>query len=381
LLGGPRGRMKIALVDDTVYGYASADRSAAGGAERYMWLLTRAMVASGWSAIVGVRAGLKAGERVRIDGVEFVGIGQSQMLVALYRFFTSERPDWCHWFGAQHLLGPAVAIGRLTGTRTVFSAQFDLDVRPREALSGRPRLWPFYAWGLIGSSRIFLQHAGQYHELPPRWRSKAYIVPGIVNLPGSVKPHAVRDRYVAWIGVLRKPKRADLLIDIARRLPSVEFVVCGGPSLHRSPPGYGERIIRSFKELRNIHYLGHVPPDRAIEIIGGAALLLSTSDGEGFPSVFLEAWASGTPVVSLKIDPDRLIATRKLGLICDGVEAAAGGILTLVESWQERQEIALRSREYVAQFHTGTAAVAAVERALQSRSAPILQPFQSVGGS
>jgi glycosyltransferase involved in cell wall biosynthesis len=372
--------MKIAVVDERVYGYASGDPLVAGGAERYVWLLTRALVASGWSATVGVRTALKPGERTRIDGVEFVGIGRGQFFAALYRFFASERPDWCHWFCASHILGPAVAIGRLTGTRTMFSAQFDLDVRPRRALSDRPRLWPFYAMGLIGSSKIFLQHRGQYAELPTRWQSKAYVVPGVVSLPQAFTPHARRKPYVAWVGVLRKPKRPDLLIEIARRLPSVDFVVCGAPSSHRSPPGYGERIVDDFKTLPNIRYLGQVPPDRAIEIIGAAALLLSTSDGEGFPSVFLEAWANGTPVVSLSIDPDRLIARKKLGVVSGEPEAAAEDIAALMESPAARQAMAERGREYVGQFHTGAAAVAVVERALTTDHAPVLQAFQSVGG-
>jgi glycosyltransferase involved in cell wall biosynthesis len=373
--------MKLALVDDTVYGYASGNASVAGGAERYTWLLLRALAANGWSAKVGVRAALKHGERVHIDGVEFVGIGQGQFLVALYRFLASERPEWCHWAGANHLLGPAVAIGKLTGTRTIFSAQFDLDVRPRGALSRRPRWWPLYALGLWGSSKIFLQHGRQYVELPALWRSKACIVPGVVNLPSSFKAHTERDRCVAWVGVLRQPKRPDLLIEIARRSPSVDFVVCGGPSPHRSPPGYSERIIDDFKSVSNIHHLGHVPPARAIEVIGGSSLLLSTSDGEGFPSVFLEAWAAGTPVVSLKIDPDRLIAKKGLGILSDGVDGAVADIADLVESSQKRQEIALRSRDHIEQFHTGAAAVAVVERALWGDQAPALPAIQNVGRS
>jgi glycosyltransferase involved in cell wall biosynthesis len=373
--------MKIALVDDRVYGYASGDPSVAGGAERYVWLLFRALAVSGWSATVGVRDRLKPGERVRIDGVDFVGMNEGQYLVALYRFFASERPEWCLWFSANHLLGPAVAIGRLAGTRTMFSAQFDLDVRPREALTTRRRFWPLYVWGLFGSSKIFLQHGLQYAELPSQWKPKAYVMPGVVSLPDSVKPHAVRDRYVAWVGVLRQPKRPDLLIEVARRLPSVDFVVCGGTSLHRSPPGYGERVLESLKQLPNVRYLGHVSPDRAIEIIGGAALLLSTSDGEGFPSVFLEAWASGTPVVSLKIDPDRLIAEKKLGRVSEGVEGAAEDISALLVSPEKRQEIADRSREYVAHFHSGPAAVAVIDRALRSGPSSIARPFRSLGRS
>lgn len=371
--------MKIAVIDDVVYGYASGDVSVAGGAERYIWLQTRALVASGWSATVGVWTALNPGERVRIDGVDFVGLDRVSSFRAVYRFLDSEKPDWCHWFGANHLLGPAVAIGKLTGTHTVFSAQFDLDVHPRKALAGRPRLWPFYALGLFGSDKIFLQHRQQYRELPSVLRPKAYVVPGIVELPPSFTSHSERDRYVAWVGVLRQPKRPDLLLEVARGVPSVRFVVCGGASSHRSPSGYSEAIINRFRELPNIHYLGHIPPAHAIDIIGNASLLLSTSEREGFPSVFVEAWASGTPVVSLTVDPDLVIGGRGLGRRPGSVEQAAEDILDLVGSSQKRQEIALRCRDHVTQCHSAAVAVKVVERALNGRPAPSQPPLHSLG--
>jgi glycosyltransferase involved in cell wall biosynthesis len=370
--------MKIALVNDMIYGYACGDTSAAGGAERYMWLQTRALVATGWSATIGVQTGLKPGERVCIDGVVFVGLNQTHLLRALYDFLSLEKPDWCHWFGASHLLGPAVAVGKLTGTRTVFSAQFDLDVQPLKALSGRRWLWPLYALGLAGSTKIFLQHGRQYTELPAVWRSKSCIVPGVVTLPSSYTPHAGRRPYVAWVGVLRQPKRPDLLVEIARNAPSVEFVVCGGASDHRSPRGYSEDMIRRFKQVPNIRYLGHVPPTQAIQIIANASLLVSTSEGEGFPSVFVEAWANGTPVVSLKIDPDQTIAGKGLGVMSAGVDGAARDIVRLVESPEAREQIASRSRAYVAQFHSAAAAVTVVQRALNGDARPSLRASQDL---
>jgi glycosyltransferase involved in cell wall biosynthesis len=369
--------MKIALIDDTIYRYASGNELASGGAERFMWLLTRALVARGWSATVGTWSALAPGERRHIDNVDFVGVDRGISVRAIYRFLAAEKPDWCHWFGASQLLGPAVAAGKLTGTRTLFSAQFDLDVHPRQALHARPRWWPLYALGLFGSERIFVQHHQQYLALPAVLQRKACVVPGVVNVPEDFRPHKLRAPVVAWVGVLRQPKRPDLLIELAQRLPSVEFVVCGGPSAHRSPPGYGEMMVRKLKDVPNIRYLGHTPPARAIEIIGEAALLLSTSDGEGFPSVFLEAWAYGTPVVSLQIDPDGLIASRRLGAVSHGLELAPKAITTLLESDDIRQETALRCRQYVSQRHAGPVVADFVERALRGDLPQVLQPTGS----
>src|SRR5204863_9419577 len=113
----------------------------------------------------------------------------------------------------------------------------------------------------------------------------------------SFKNHHERSAYVAWAAMLRQPKRPDLLIDIARKAPDLSFVVCGEPTKHRSAPGYGERIVEALRSLPNVEYRGRVAPDEAQRIIAEASAFLLTSEKEGFPNTFLQAWSSSTPVV------------------------------------------------------------------------------------
>ena len=143
-------------------------------------------------------------------------------------------------------------------------------------------------------------------------------------------------------------------------------MVCGGPTTFASPPGYGDRIVSALRSLPNVEYLGAVAPQTSRRLIAEAALFLSTSDAEGFPNTFLEAWTSGTPVVSLHIDPDRIIERHQLGAVPGSVEAAADAIAALLNSPQRRDDMGSRARRYVAEAH-GDAAVAAIfERALGS---------------
>jgi glycosyltransferase involved in cell wall biosynthesis len=300
-----------------------------------------------------------------IDGVEFVGIDRGQILAAWYRFLASERPNWWYWRSAYHLWGPAVAITKFVGVHTIFAVAFDSDVHPRRALSWRRRWWPLYAWGLAHTDRIFVQHRGQLTELASQWRSKAYLVPSIASGVAEVKPHAERSQYVAWVGMLRQPKRPDLLIEIARKAPAIHFVVCGAPQAHRSPLGYGERIVDELHPLPNVKYLGQIAPERAQQVIADAAVLLSTSDGEGFPNTFLQAWSSGTPVVSLNIDPDRVIEQVGLGTVSMNLEGAIAAIHTLMNSPQQREEIAVRAQRYVAESHSEATVIAAFKHAIQ----------------
>jgi glycosyltransferase involved in cell wall biosynthesis len=314
---------------------------------------------------MGVRESLGPGERCVIDGVEFVGIDRGQILLAWYRFLASEQPDWWYWRAAYHLWGPAVTITKLVGVQTIFAVAFDSDVHPRRALSWRRRWWPLYAWGLSHTDRIFVQHGGQLSELASQWRSKASIVPSIAGGVADVQPHAERAKYVAWVGMLRQPKRPDLLIEIARKAPAIHFVVCGAPSAHRSPQGYGERVADELHTLPNVKYLGQIAPERAQQVIADAAMLLSTSDAEGFPNTFLQAWSSGTPVVSLKIDPDRVIEQAGLGTVSADVDGAIAAINTLMSSPQQREEIAGRAQRHVAEAHSEAAVIAAFEHAVQ----------------
>jgi len=166
--------------------------------------------------------------------------------------------------------------------------------------------------------------------------------------------------------MLRRPKRPDLLVEIASRTPETRYIVCGGPSSHRSPADYSQTIVESLGGRGNIDYLGRVDHSTTTEIIGHAGLLLSTSEAEGFPNVFLEAWASGTPVVSLSIDPDDLIRRFELGRVSGDVTGAVRDVRELMTSVEFRQRMGDRGRDYVKTNHCDAAVVRAFERALES---------------
>ncbi|MGE0826095.1 MAG: glycosyltransferase family 4 protein [Candidatus Binatia bacterium] len=357
--------MKITFINDGIYTYAQDLANAVGGAERQQWLLARALVTKGWAVTVGVRNLLTAGERRTINGVDFVGIGQGQFFLAFYRFLVSERPHWVYWRGADHLLGPCTAIARSLGIRTVFSLAFDTEVQPRSALFRRQRWWRLYAWGLSLSDVIFVQHGQQLAGLKPSLQTKALILRSMVHQVANTKPHSEREPSIVWAAVLRQPKRPDVLIHIARQAPTVRFIVCGGTTAYQCPPGYGERIVAELQATPNIEYLGQVAPNKSLQVIANASLLLSTSDEEGFPNTFLEAWTSGTPVVSVKIDPDHIIQRRQLGTVSYSVEQTLFDIKALLNAPQRRDDIAARARSYIEASHSERVIVNAFEQALE----------------
>jgi glycosyltransferase involved in cell wall biosynthesis len=130
--------------------------------------------------------------------------------------------------------------------------------------------------------------AGQY----------AVIAPG-VSLPRPVPtPPAARaalglaadGAVVAYVARLTKVKRPDRMIEVARALPDVTFVVAGDGPL---------RAETEAAAPANVRFLGW----RAdIENVYGAAdAVLLTSDNEGMPVTLIEAALCGVPAVATNV--------------------------------------------------------------------------------
>ncbi len=90
--------------------------------------------------------------------------------------------------------------------------------------------------------------------------------------------------------------------------------------------------------------------DGVSEFYRKSRILCCTSDFEGFPNTFLEAWSYGVPTVST-FDPDNLIAAMGLGKVCRNISDLAAGIRELLDV-PERWDMASRAaRQYYVENH------------------------------
>jgi hypothetical protein len=208
--------------------------------------------------------------------------------------------------------------------RFVFRTASDTDCDPSRLLVGFARDRWLYAYGLRRAHAILVQSATQAGAL-----ARNYGLAG--RVAGMLVEHApadgTRDIDLLWVANIRQVKRPDRILELAGRLPEAKIHMVGG-SLPGEEALFHEVSLRA-KSIPNVSFHGRLPYWDACELYGRAKLLVNTSDAEGFPNSYLQAWIRGVPVVTL-IDPDGVIEREGLGIAASSaaeIHYAIGGLL------------------------------------------------------
>lgn len=170
-------------------------------------------------------------------------------------------------------------------------------------------------------------------------------------LPNIVMPHMgtiqkAERPTVAFLGRLDPIKRPWLAIELARRLPEVEFVVMG--QSHFDGPGSWQ----PGNVPGNIRLLGHADEKMKQRFLASAWLLINTSIHESLAISFLEALACEVPLVSC-VNPENIVSRfgewvgPLEGTGMEGLPAFEAAIKNLLAHHLHRQEIGRQGRAWV----------------------------------
>jgi len=191
--------------------------------------------------------------------------------------------------------------------KMVFFSAHDTDFEPSINLQGyNEYLFSFFT-KLV--DLFFVQNAYQANLLKSHFGRESILFGNIIavrNDPARIAPNA--RKYFLWVGRVERFKRLELLCEIAAMLPHENFIVIG-PS--RETNAYSQSILKRIAAIKNIQYIPFVDPGQIDKFFSMAKGLICTSEYEGFPNTFLEAWNNSTPVYSLGVDPNGIIAKAK----------------------------------------------------------------------
>lgn len=235
-------------------------------------------------------------------------------------------------------LGIVAAFSRRYGRRSCFRIAHDTDCDPRHLLVKYRRDRWLYEFGLRHTDRILAQSEQQQEALKRNYGLESVVAGMLVEPQTRDIAMSGRDIDVLWVNNLRPFKRPDLALDLARRLPGYSIHMVGGPQ-----PGHEamfEQVALEAKSLGNLTFHGRVPYHDVNDLYERAKVFVNTSDSEGFPNSYLQAWRRGTPVVAF-FDPDGIIAKHDLGHAAGSIDdmvKAVASLLTQPDRWQQHHD-------------------------------------------
>jgi len=145
-----------------------------------------------------------------------------------------------------------------------------------------------------------------------------------------------KEPFVLFVGNLIKRKGLDYLIEVAKKLQDIDFLIAGKGQ---------ERDRLESLAPKNVKFLGYVSDKKLIDLYARALIFCLPSIGEGFGLVLLEAMASGCAIVST-IPLDYGGVKVEIGNISELKNA----IMSMSEKPKKTEKIGRKNRERVKEY-------------------------------
>lgn len=228
------------------------------------------------------------------------------------------------------------------GRRFVFRVASDTDCDGSRLLVPFVRDRWLYAYGLKRADAILVQSASQREAMARHYGLRSRVAGMMIEKPERTP---ARDIDLLWVSNIRHEKRPDRILELAATLPEVGIHIVGGPLPGKE--GLYREVARSAASRSNISFHGALSYRDTNDLYGRSKLLVNTSDVEGFPNSYLQAWIRGVPVVTL-IDPDGVIEREGLGVAVTSPSAIRGAVKNLLTDPDELSAASDRCRSYMA---------------------------------
>jgi glycosyltransferase involved in cell wall biosynthesis len=239
---------------------------------------------------------------------------------------------------------------RRHGKRSVFAGASDLDFVPGQQHVRYARDRWLFEWGLKRVDSIVVQNAMQQSSCRIHYGRESTLIPNAYELPPDARLGG--GDTVLWAANIRRHKRPEVVLELARRLPHRRFVLIGGAGGHdRTPGGYFEAVRRDAQSLGNVEFTGFLPLAQVEPYFDRARVVLNTSAHEGMPNTVLQAWARGVPTLAF-VDPGTRLDGEPVHLKASNTEQMAREIERLFSDPLHYARLSARCREYFDRTHS-----------------------------
>jgi glycosyltransferase involved in cell wall biosynthesis len=332
----------------------------AGGAETQQAALARGLAARGFQISVAT-CDYGQGRRVVREGITFHATHPPFAGLPVVRFFhprlsgnlralLASKADVLYERGSGMQAGLAFDVARWTRAGFIFAAAHDTDACADMPLVRIPRDRWWTARAVRGADAIIAQTQVQQDLFRGTWGRESVVIPNLVELPQSPVDPGIAGA-VLWLSTYKDYKRPEWVVELARRLPSLRFIMAG---VIPPPPLTAEMFEwtrEAARSLPNLEVRGHLDHHQLASFFSSGALFLHTSPMEGSPNTMLEAWAHGLPTVSA-VDLDGIVSREGLGEVAADLPGIEAGLGRWMADPARRREAGARARAYAGRRHS-----------------------------
>ncbi len=312
-----RPRLHVCFVAPKAYPLFNPEvESVIGGAEVDLYYLSTELARDNDFAVSFLVADYGQPPREKREGVELVkGIDfrQSSLRSAWRIWRTLGRIDAQVYLLATASPGTAItqAFCRRRKRAFVFRTESSMDC-DGTYLREHPILGRLYARSLRRAQAIVAQNQRDAESLLATIGAASTVVPNGHRLPElTARPRET----ILWVGRSAAVKRADLFIRLAQEMPGRHFtLICQ----RATGDEHYDELVAQAKTLANLTFIPRVAFHEIGRYFAAAQVFVNTSDAEGFPNTFVQACCSGTPMLSLNVNPDGFLDTYHCGRCAGG---------------------------------------------------------------
>jgi glycosyltransferase involved in cell wall biosynthesis len=343
---GFKSELKICLVAPTATNQFVGGSDSVGGAELQVFLFATGLAKQGHNVIVIVNGVFENTviENVKVIGFNFRCFSKNKIYylldyIKLSKTIFNLHVDFCITRSPPILLVLLSFIKKLKNFKLVKMIASDFEVGPNSIIIGK-----LYRKALRKSNIVLFQYTTQ-REKYYKFVDHHSVIPNIAPEKYITANKAKSSNFALWVGAFDENKHIDKLIELAKNLPKQKFVVVA-----KNSEGIFRNLEVELKNLQNVEYLGFVPFEMMDSIFQEASIYLNTSDYEGFPNTFLQAWSNRTIIISLYADPDGVLSKKNLGLLCHGSMKKMEDLIMFDNDTFDR--IVSRGFRYVSENHS-----------------------------
>ena len=224
----------------------------------------------------------------------------------------------------------------------IYRVASDNDCDPSRLLINFARDKWLYEYGLQRANGILAQSEQQAEALDRNYARPSHVAGMLVENAAQCIPHQERDIDVLWVNNIRQLKRPDVALDLAERMSETSFHLIGGPN----DPDLYRQVKQRAETLPNVTFHGAVPYREVGAFYDRCRVFINTSDTEGFPNSYLQAWVRGTPVVAF-FDPDGVIAKESIGQAVNSLDEMITAVHHLLTHESLLHSMGSRCREFM----------------------------------